>query len=688
MEQWGSAEVNCVIIDKLQSAKRLSPRRGNTGGKKTCTYLDIVCAFDIETSSHVERVKKARKEVPSGYAWMYIWQFCMEDFPFYGRTWGEFRELVSLISSTIGEKEKLVCYVHNLSYETQFLLGIFEIGKNDIFAMERRKIVKMFIENIEFRCSYIHSNMSLRKFLQYMGVPDQKEELDYSITYYPWSPLPEDVLSYAEKDVTGLCQAIRKEMTDDGDTLQTIPITSTGYVRRIAKKELEKISHYRVRAMQPSVGEYKALKKALRGGDTHANRYYAGLILSNLRSRDIGSSYPFVMCSRKMPLGGFSELGEITERYYRELIFKKNKAVVATLIFVNLRLKNEQWCDPPLSLSKTRHCIGAVEDNGRILSCDYCETTLTDIDFRIYDEVYEWDKLSFRITDVWVSSYGLIPEGIRKAIFDFYDKKTKLKGVDLYMYAKSKNKLNSFFGMACTDPLRDEWLYDPVTRQIELQEFDVEKAINKQKNKIAMPFAWGVWITAHARKRLYDGLKIAGGNAVYWDTDSIKYISTPEIEAAFDDYNAKIIAEDEAMGLFASSKDGAIHYMGVFEIDEEYDRFITLGAKKYAYENPDLHITVAGVNKKKGARELGHLENFREDFIFREAAGELLIYNDDDDFHLNIDGNDLHVTRNVCICDNTYRLSLTPAYASLIFYSEKMNMNDAKRKVIEYESVS
>ena len=174
-----------------------------------------------------------------------------------------------------------------------------------------------------------------------------------------------------------------------------------------------------------------------------------------------------------------------------------------------------------------------------------------------------------------------------------------------------------------------------------------------------------------------------GENAVYWDTDSVKYISTPEIEKAFDNYNAAIIAEDSESGLFAQSKDGKLRYMGFFEIDEEYDRFITLGAKKYAYENPDLHITVAGVSKKEGAEELAQLENFREDFIFRKAAGNLLIYNDDDDFHVNIDGNDLHVTRNVCIADNTYRLSLTPAYASLIFYSEKMNMNDLKRKAIE-----
>lgn len=167
------------------------------------------------------------------------------------------------------------------------------------------------------------------------------------------------------------------------------------------------------------------------------------------------------------------------------------------------------------------------------------------------------------------------------------------------MYAKSKNKLNSFFGMACTDPLRDEWLFNPCTKQIELQDFDVEKSINKQKNKIAMPFAWGVWITSHARKRLYDGLKIAGENAVYWDTDSVKYISTPEIEAAFNNYNAAVIAEDSELGLFAQSKDGNIHYMGVFEVDEEYNRFITLGAKNTLTKIPNC-ISRSPAYQKRG----------------------------------------------------------------------------------------
>lgn len=114
-----------------------------------------------------------------------------------------------------------------------------------------------------------------------------------------------------------------------------------------------------------------------------------------------------------------------------------------------------------------------------------------------------------------------------------------------------------------------------------------------------MPFAWGVWITSHARKRLYDGLKIAGENAVYWDTDSVKYISTPEIEAAFNNYNAAVIAEDSELGLFAQSKDGNIHYMGVFEVDEEYNRFITLGAKNTLTKIPNC-ISRSPAYQKRG----------------------------------------------------------------------------------------
>ena len=72
MVTWAEAKESGRVVDKLNDAKRIAPRRGNTGGKKTCIYPDLVCAFDIETSSHVERVKKGKKYVPAGYSWMYI----------------------------------------------------------------------------------------------------------------------------------------------------------------------------------------------------------------------------------------------------------------------------------------------------------------------------------------------------------------------------------------------------------------------------------------------------------------------------------------------------------------------------------------------------------------------------------------------------------------------------------------
>lgn len=40
--------------------------------------------------------------------------------------------------------------------------------------------------------------------------------------------------------------------------------------------------------------------------------------------------------------------------------------------------------------------------------------------------------------------------------------------------------------------------------------------------------------------------------------------------------------------------------LGLFELDEHYDKFITQGAKKYAYEiDGKIGITVAGVPKSR-----------------------------------------------------------------------------------------
>ena len=144
-----------------------------------------------------------------------------------------------------------------------------------------------------------------------------------------------------------------------------------------------------------------------------------------------------------------------------------------------------------------------------------------------------------------------------------------------------------------------------------------------------MSYAWGVWTAAHARWELEEAINICGDRFVYCDTDSVKYIG----ELDFDSFNAKKKRRSEENGAVATDPKGVRHYLGVMEHDADYIEFATMGAKKYAYRYPDgkLGITIAGVNKTKGAAELekaGGLKAFKEGFVFKEAGGTESIYND------------------------------------------------------------
>lgn len=62
---------------------------------------------------------------------------------------------------------------------------------------------------------------------------------------------------------------------------------------------------------------------------------------------------------------------------------------------------------PHIPLAKVRHCEGYINDNGRLLSADHFEITITDIDFRIIAKEYDWDALN--VLDLYTSDYGKLP---------------------------------------------------------------------------------------------------------------------------------------------------------------------------------------------------------------------------------------------------------------------------------------
>ena len=272
-------DVKTFDYEWFQKQPFLKRRKGNQGRVKKPLYKNLVCAFDIETTTVHYKDEQVGKEIKPRYqTFMYIWQFQLSELvTVVGRTWKEFNYFIQRIVDCLGFNQWLVVYVHNLSYEFQFLKGVYPFKPEEVFAVERRKILKCTMyDHIEFRCSYLQTNMSLAEFTKKMGAYHQKLDgdlFDYKKQRYPWTTLSDYEMAYCTNDVQGLVEALTIEMKTDGDTLNTIPLTSTGYIRRDTKKAMRKVNHDWMVSIQPCYEVYKLLREAFRGGDTHANRF-------------------------------------------------------------------------------------------------------------------------------------------------------------------------------------------------------------------------------------------------------------------------------------------------------------------------------------------------------------------------------------------------------------------------------
>lgn len=651
--------------------KKQKAPRGNPHGRKKQKYMDCVCAFDIETSTLPDMEQ----------AIMYIWQFQIDDYcTVIGRTWEEYFEFMRRIREEI--RPNLLCiYVHNLSFEFQFLKGRYDFETDEVFAVDSRKVLKCTMFNtFEYRCSYLHSNMSLDAFTHRMGVPDAKlHDFDYDKIRYPWTPLSEDELAYCVNDVRGLVQALKKEMSMDGDTLYTIPLTSTGYVRRDCKKAMEGFNHRQLAEILPDENVYLLLREAFRGGNTHANRWYAGDILHDVHSIDLVSAYPSVMINYEFPMGQFVNVGELEIEKLLDLVYHKKKAVLFRIALHDVKLISRYTGAPYLSRDKCRNIQGGHFDNGRILDAEYLETTLTDIDLQIV--LNQYDFSGSHVWDVHYTKYGKLPEMFRSVILQYFDTKTKLKRnpgdpeneEQEYFYQKSKNKLNSLYGMTAQDPAKISTIF--TEGEFVIKDESIVDILKKNYKRAFLSYAWGVWVTARCRWVLQQGIDAAGDRFVYCDTDSVKTIGTVDMT----EYNERTKQLAIMNGGTAMDSTGKVHYLGLFE-DETvngYADFVTLGAKKYAYvEDGKLHITIAGVAKKKGAVELGDIHNFRPGFIFRDAGGTESVYNDKVHYEYFIDGRTLLITDNIVIRPSTYELGITEEYRRILQGAANIKYSD------------
>ena len=169
---------------------------------------------------------------------MYIWQFCIEEYPVFGRTWEEYILFIHKLKKTLGitKQRRLVVFSHNLHFEFQFMRNL-GLGK--------------FLENTP---GVKHSKLDGKKF-------------DYRKKRFPDTELSNYEMAYSMFDVIGLVEGIRNHNIYNNDNLYTMPYTSTGYVRRDYKEVCLNTPGYKRQQLNIMLNErqYLLCKEASRG---------------------------------------------------------------------------------------------------------------------------------------------------------------------------------------------------------------------------------------------------------------------------------------------------------------------------------------------------------------------------------------------------------------------------------------
>ena len=607
---------------------------------KKIEYCNVPFSFDIETSSFYQNDEKK--------AIMYAFCFGVNGKVVLYRTWDDFIKILHCLHDyyNLSNEKRIIVYVHNLAYEFQFFRKRLNIV--DIFASENRKPIKVLTDlGIEFRCSYIESGYNLEnlgKNLTKYKVNKLVGDLDYRLIRHNKTELSPKEEQYIINDVLVVMAHIQEQIENYGDILK-LQLTKTGYVRKYLRDcclydgNHKKNGYKYIKYMKfmnmckiTSELEYDMLERASSGGFTHCNGLYNNVIIEDVYSVDECSAYPYAMLSELFPVSSAKLIKSFTSKEF--YTYLKTHCCIFNITFYNLKTRENRY-EHILSYSRCFNVKNDVCDNGRIVECEMCSSTITNVDFDMMKNFYTWDKIE--IWNLHIYRKGYLPKDFIKGVIELIYKKTTLKGVEgeEVNYMQSKQNLNASFGMALTKIIQndikyvnDEWIENEVISSEQLEKY------NNSKNRFLF-FPWGVFITAYARRNLQLGIIELGRDYLYTDTDSLKFRNYEAHRLYFENYNKLCYKKLEKMCNFyhldinecnPKNIKGETKYLGAFEYEGHYKYFKTLGAKRYIYvdDNNDMHITIAGVSKNNGLIYLKHkykdnlniLKNFTNNLYF------------------------------------------------------------------------
>lgn len=550
-----------------------------TSAKTTSSYF---LTLDIETSTRFSAVKVGRetKNMPSlvwlAYGFCNLYRANGEKIKaFYFREWKELEKFLDFVSSKICGK-KVYCFVHNLSFEFDFLIK--NISKPiKILSNSTHSVIACTLDRfpfIEFRCTYQISGCSLKKVGELVNLP--KLDSDYR-TIYPWVSVTEEERAYCERDNDIVAEYVVKILERDFGPLKNIPYTKTGIVRK-KFNELYTATGPHSWDLMPPEDCYPAMLRAFQGAITISNPIFTGVRIKKINSFDETSAYPYAMLKEVYPMNikrleNFSQ----TEN-------KNHNFWIAKIRFNNISSKFP-WCWLSISKMDDWDMETGTYFNGKLVSARYIERTITSVDFETIKKTYNFTD--YQILEFYVCNevnpiptpYVLTLQHFATIKHDLKKQKKKMERVGLSgtpeflevckKYGQAKSDFNAIYGMTVQKLTTPEYEINEVFEWVEKP--TEYKRTNKHMHR---NFLIGTFVTAYARQNLINAiLTNCPYTFVYADTDSIKYICPDKTK--FIDTNEPLSSELRKIEAFAD--------LGTFDWEGEYEDFITFGAKKYAY---------------------------------------------------------------------------------------------------------
>lgn len=563
-------------------------------GKYSNNYWNLKCGFDIETTTYIDR------------AYMYIWQIGINNKAFYGNTWEEFNDCLNIINCYIDYlnrqkakekhkkefKAKAICFIHNIAFEWQFVRK--EINITDVFLKSLREPLYFESNNIKFLDSFQITHMSLAKLAKrYCTTQKMVGDIDYTIlrNSTDGKKLTDKEMKYCENDVLILCEFAEYYFNKYLSNNELI-YTETSIVRHSLKKafkEQNQITKQDIFEMYPkSFNEYLMYMEYLfAGGWVKSSVDAFGKILSNIKCKDITSSYPAQIAHRYYPVSKFKSIKIDSKQMFNNMLNRYCCILDVTLFNVK-----KTTIHSIISTSKiVNNDTGRIlVDNGRIAEIEKVRLLLTELDWDIFNKFYDFDKFKIVINSFKIAARGKLPSYVVSTMLDAYERKEELKlqGKD---YFNEKCFVNMFYGCFVTKIHKFNYVFKDGSITKELNDY-----YRQIKSSVLSPF-WGIWCTSWARFQELSAVYANADCVVYGDTDSIKGHNMPD--DYFNNYNTEQIEKNKKLCEKYNKNFDLIKELGCWDSEPTYKLFKTIGCKRYIGfdENNKLSVTIAGVPK-------------------------------------------------------------------------------------------